>query len=119
LAAVKLYLDQNIDPALAHVLRSKGFDVLSTYESGLAGREDEEQLEYAISQKRALLTFNAKDFAPLAEIFYEQEKEHFGIILSAQYGVPFKELVHLTSNLLQKTQQEDLMNCVVWLQSYR
>lgn len=119
MAAIKLYLDQNIDPALAHVLRSKGFDVLSAYESGLAGKQDEEQLEYAISQKRALLTFNAKDFAPLAEMFYEQGREHFGIILSAQYAVPFKELVHLTSKLLQKTQQDDLMNCVVWLQGYR
>lgn len=46
---VKPYLDENITPVLASVLRGRGYDVVRAQEVGMRGKKDEEQLEYAIS----------------------------------------------------------------------
>ena len=119
MAGVKLYLDENVEPALAHVLRERGFDVISAHEMDLTGKTDQDQLEFAISQKRAILTFDSKDFAPLAEKYYKNKRDHYGIILSAQYNITLKELISLSTNLLNKLHQNDLKNIVVWLQSFR
>ena len=114
---VKLYLDENIDPALAVVLRSRGYDVISAHEVGMRGKTDEEQLNYAISERRALLTFNAKHFAPLAKKYFESNREHFGIIVSKAKGL--SEMIRLTLNLLNRERAENLKNIYTWLQNYK
>ena len=114
---MKLYLDENLPPTLAVVLRSRGYDVVSAHEVGMRGKTDEEQLEYAAAQGRVLLTFNARHFAPLAKRYFEQGREHPGIVAST--SVELRELVRLTTNLLERAKPEDLKNSFVWLQSYR
>jgi uncharacterized protein with PIN domain len=117
LAEVKLYLDENIPPALAVILRSRGYDVVSAHEVDMRGKKDEEQLEYAIAQGRVLLTFNVRHFAPLAKSYFEQGREHPGIVVSTD--VELRKLIRLTTNLLEREKPEDLKNGFVWLQSYR
>ena len=114
---VKLYLDENITPTLAVVLRGRGYDVVSVHEVDMRGKNDEEQLEYAISQGRALLTFNARHFAPLAKRYFEAGREHFGIVVSKVIDLP--EMIRLTIKLLNRAQTEELRNSFRWLQSYR
>ena len=63
--ALKLYLDEDVDPHLATALRNRGFDVVSALEIGLCGKTDREQLEYSASENRTLVTFNIRDFAKL------------------------------------------------------
>lgn len=110
-------MDENVDPALAIVLRSRGHDVVSTHEIGMRGRTDEEQLEYAISERRALLTFNAKHFAPLAKKYFENNREHSGIIVSKVQDLP--GIIRLTLNLLNRERAENLKNIYTWLESYK
>lgn len=52
-----LLLDEDIHFDLAHALRVRGFDAVHTQELERKGRPDEDQLEYAASQQRCLLTF--------------------------------------------------------------
>lgn len=54
--AVKLYVDEDIRPLLAEVLRQRGYDVKSAVEEGLMGLSDEEQILQAAKEERALLT---------------------------------------------------------------
>ena len=81
MAEIKIYLDEDISPVIANVLRSRGYDVISSHEVNMNGKGDKEQLDYAIQNERVLLTFNARHFAPLIEEYYQKGKEHFGIIV--------------------------------------
>ena len=91
---LRVYLDEDVDPLLADVLRSEGFDAISAKEAGRTHQRipDEEQLAYAASVGRAIVSHNIKDYSPLAVIWAESGRNHFGIILSRQR--PLGELVH-------------------------
>lgn len=117
MAQVKLYLDEDITPVIATVLRSRGYDVVSAHEVDMKGKGDEEQLDYARQNSRALLTFNARHFAPLAERYYEKRKEHFGIVVSKKTDL--SEMIKLLVNMIKRTTSEELKNSFMWLQSFR
>jgi hypothetical protein len=59
---------------------------LTTQAAGLDTASDEEQLAFATSQSRAILTFNICDFAPLHEQWTSSNRPHGGIIVSRQLG---------------------------------
>src|SRR6185295_18190423 len=83
---VRLYLDRHIHTRLADDLVHRGFDCLTTQEARLDTASDEEQLAFAASQSRAILTFNIRDFAPLHEQWTASSRPHSGIIVSRQLG---------------------------------
>lgn len=64
---IRLFTDEMINPRLARRLRAAGYDVESCRQAGRSSRgiPDEQQLEYASEQARAVLTFNATDFERL------------------------------------------------------
>lgn len=117
MAEIKLYLDEDISPEVAVVLRSRGYNAVSAHEVGMRGKGDEEQLEYAIRNGRVLLTFNTRHFAPIAEEFYLKGKEHCGIVVSKKIGL--KEIIKLTANMINKAGSDDLKNLFDWLQNYK
>jgi uncharacterized protein DUF5615 len=49
---IELYLDEDVDVLIADLLRARGFKVTTTQEIGKLGKDDEEQLEYAVTQRR-------------------------------------------------------------------
>lgn len=55
---IKFLADENISPLTANYLRSLGYDVLTVAECGLVSKPDEEIVEYALSEDRAILTFD-------------------------------------------------------------
>src|SRR5262245_32050035 len=83
---VRLYLDRHIMTRLALDLRGRGFDVLTTEEAGQDTADDPEQLAFATTAGRAILTFNIRDFAPLHEQWQAAGRPHAGIIVSQQLG---------------------------------
>ena len=115
--AIKLYLDEDIDPLLAEVLRDRGLDCISTHESGNRGRADLDQLVFATRQGRAILTFNVKDFVRLAQEFDASGKSHKGIIVSDQPS--FRELLRRILVLLHRYANKDLTDKLLWLQDYK
>ena len=60
-----LLTDENIDPEVVVYLRSEGFDVVDVLESGWAGMDDEQILDIAHDQGRAVVTHDS-DFGTLA-----------------------------------------------------
>jgi hypothetical protein len=115
MAAPKLYLDENLSDRLAFALRKKGYDVIHAREAGRIGRAfpDEAQIEYAASQKRAILTFNWVEFEALAVKWFKEGKEHWGIIVSREH--PLKELIRRVADFLKDNQAEDLKNQLRYL----
>jgi uncharacterized protein with PIN domain len=77
----RLYLDEDTLPELAALLRDRGYDVLSAHDIGALGITDEEQLAIAISERRAIVSSNRRDFARLATHCSENGIEHWGIVL--------------------------------------
>ena len=57
---IRLYFDQDsARHSLARELRFRGADGITAMEAGMAGRPDEQQLERATSNGRALYSFNS------------------------------------------------------------
>jgi predicted nuclease of predicted toxin-antitoxin system len=63
---VKLYLDENLSPRIAELLRARGLDVTSAHETGNTQLADSAQLRYATHQERAIVTCDVADFVALA-----------------------------------------------------
>jgi len=109
----KLLLDEHIWAYLAKILREQGFDVIHVTEVDLVATTDEKIMEYAVDKHRAVMTFNIKDFVPLAVQYYEDGKEHYGIVVSNQLSRG--ELQRRVVKLLKSITAEELMNTVRYL----
>ena len=73
----RLYSDEDFVYAVSEGLRALGHDVLTVQDAGNAGIDDDAvQLQIAIEQDRAIVTFNRWDFVWL----HRQSKNHKGII---------------------------------------
>lgn len=62
----------------------RGYKVQTTQEAGRLTTGDAEQLAYALSQRRAMLTHNRDDFARLAEEYFAEGRKHYGIIIAVR-----------------------------------
>ncbi|MBD2326709.1 DUF5615 family PIN-like protein [Alkalinema sp. FACHB-956] len=79
-----LYTDEDMSALVATLLRSRGLEVTTVPEQATLGKTDREQLEFAASLRRCLVTHNRVDFERLHLQFLEDGKEHCGIIVVPQ-----------------------------------
>jgi predicted nuclease of predicted toxin-antitoxin system len=117
MAAVSLYLDEDVRVLLAEVLRSRGYDAGHALEFNRCGKSDEEQLAYAARRGMAILTHNVRDFVLLDKLYRAQNKNHSGIILSGQ--LPFNELLKRVLKLLSAFTADNLKNKLIWLSDFK
>jgi hypothetical protein len=77
------YFDEDQNVRIAARLSRAGFDVLTARDAGRAGRgvSDEDHLRFAAELGRALVTTNARDFAPIFDEWWQKGRNHAGIIL--------------------------------------
>lgn len=78
----KVYADEDVDILVAHLLVARGFDVKTARELAMLGKSDPEQLEFAVSLKRCLLTHNRLDFERLHTSYITNNKSHQGILIA-------------------------------------
>lgn len=114
---MNFYLDEDIKPLLADMLRNRGIDCLAAREAGTLGQSDHEQLTFATFHNRAIITFNIVDYLGLAVTWAAESREHAGIIVSDQ--LPLPELLRRLLRLIAHHQDQDLHNQVLWLQNYK
>ena len=77
---MKLYLDENLSPRIADLLRTRGLDAVSAHEAGNTQLDDRAQLDYAVREGRALVTCDVGDFIALAGEMIAANAEHAGIV---------------------------------------
>jgi len=113
---IKVYLDEDVPEAVALALRLRGFDVLTTREADNKGLTDRQQLDFASSVGRILLSHNIADFARLHLECVKEGVDHHGLILSRQ--VPVGMLVKGLSRLLSQASSIGFRNRVLWLSDW-
>jgi predicted nuclease of predicted toxin-antitoxin system len=117
---VRLYFDRHIMARLAVDLRGRGYDVLTTEEAGKDTASDEEQLTFATTENRAILTFNIRDFAPLHEACQAAARPHAGILVSQQFGSRhYGLLLQRMLRLLNHFTAEEMIGNFVHLEQFK
>ncbi|PZO38971.1 MAG: hypothetical protein DCF21_13640 [Leptolyngbya sp.] len=81
-----LYTDEDVANLVATLLKSRGFDVSTTAEAKNSGCLDPEQLTYAATEHRCILTHNRVDYERLHLTYLQTGQHHFGIIITPQHN---------------------------------
>ena len=124
---IKIYTDEDVNPIIAAHLRRDGYDALSAHDAERVnqGIPDDEQLEYANQQDRAIFTFNVADyielFASLTDDFVlrdvqwkAKDKIHRGIIVCRRIE-NIGELIRRLKRHIDTVPPEVQNNLLLWL----
>ena len=101
---MKLYLDEDISPKVAEILRKKGMDVVSAHETGMLETSDNEQLAFAATEGRVMVTRNRDDFITLSVQFFEDLKPHNGLII-VPHSIPGSDFSKLATLLMKYSKE--------------
>lgn len=78
---MKFYLDEDLSPRVAEILRGMGCAARSTQEAGNREADDEWQLEYAARIGHLLVTRNRNDFIALTAQFFGENRPPAGVLI--------------------------------------
>ncbi len=108
---MKVLLDENITQKSIPVLEKYGHDVIHVLNRFEAGKSDEDVLQLALDEKRALITLNGKDFVILIPPRTELEL-HYGLIWLKGFQVTRKtyEKVMDIIGIFLKSRGESIKN---------
>ncbi len=114
---MKVYLDENLSPDIAGILRQRGVDAISAYGVGNVQLDDRAQLAYATREGRAIVTANVADFLALSHQAVRTNTEHGGIILipSSFRGDEFRAIADGVSEVLGQY-PKGLSGSVIYIQ---
>lgn len=118
---MRLLLDEHYANEISERLRRAGFDAETVSERELKGIDDAPLLDLCDREARALLTNNVRDFVPLARSWAAAGRDHAGLLLTSDAGLPrhkgtIGRYVSLLSAIMEAHPAERaLANQVRWL----
>ena len=108
-----IYLDEDVSVLVAQLLKGRGFDAVTTRDKGMLTKPDEDQLAYAVSLERCILTHNRADFEHLHAQYLESSQFHWGIIISSQRS-PY-EITRRLTILLNNLTADEIANQLLYI----
>jgi predicted nuclease of predicted toxin-antitoxin system len=78
---MKFYLDEDLSPTIAEIMRRLGTDAITAHDVGMTGTADEEQLDLAAAQGRCHVTRNRNDFILISRMCLDSSQPHCGVII--------------------------------------
>ena len=106
---LKIYSDESVNIEIIEAIKERGINAWSARDVGNLGLTDEEQLEYAYSERVCIFTTD-DDFLKIAKTWNNQGKVHYGII----YVHPLKmsvgeciEAIELIAKVLDVGEMKD------------
>jgi hypothetical protein len=107
---IRFHLDESCSSAVAQGLRRRGIDVTTTHEEGLRSTSDEDQLAFAHTQGRVILTHDS-DYVKL----HRNGVGHSGILYCLQRRRSIGELVRLLTLAWDSSEPSDYHNQLKYL----
>ena len=114
---IRVYLDENVDINLAVRLIRHGYNAVTALDVGNLGNSDEEQLEYAANNGRAILTHNRKHFRRLHRGWTRRAQHHCGVIVAVRLNL--NELERRMLNLLRRVSADTARDNLLSLSDFR
>ena len=114
---MRLLLDEMYPSLIARELRARGHDVVSVHESPGRGTSDEEVLDHARSEERAVVTENVRDYRPLAEALLASGNSHAGLVFTTSRRWPRTDpgsLITALDTLITSTPHQPV-DAEIWL----
>ncbi|TVQ10994.1 MAG: hypothetical protein EA368_06380 [Leptolyngbya sp. DLM2.Bin27] len=108
-----LYLDEDVNVLVADLLEARGFDVLTVRDAKQLRASDENQLAYAVSQSRTLVTHNRADFEALVQSYFESGQMHYGVIFAVRRSP--QEIARRLLAILNQVTAEEMQNQVRYI----
>ena len=107
---IKFHLDENVNNAVADGLKRRRVDVTTTSQVGLMGVSDLEQVEFALSENRAIFTHDDD----LLKI-HQKGIEHAGIIYCNQNIRSIGDIIRGLILIWEVLEPEELKNEIEFL----
>ncbi len=108
-----IYTDEDVSRLVATLLKARGFDVTTTSEQGMLSQSDSQQLAYAASVERCLLTHNRVDFERLHLEYMTEGRQHSGIIVAPQNNA--YEIAQRVAILLNTLTADEIANQLLYV----
>lgn len=114
--AIRLYLDEDVHQFIADALRLRGWDALTTHEAGRRRADDLQQIEFAASIGRTIVSYNSSDFPRLHDEIIGRSDSHAGIIVGTQDDSSrnFRALLNILNTLSADEIRDQLLYLNNW-----
>jgi predicted nuclease of predicted toxin-antitoxin system len=108
-----LYLDEDVNVLVADLLQARGFDVITARDAGQLHATDAQQLAYAVTQARTLVTPNRTDFEELVQSYFDSEQMHYGVIFAVRRSP--QEIAQRLLAILNQVTSDEMQNQVRYI----
>jgi uncharacterized protein with PIN domain len=107
---IKFHLDESVSNAIAFGLRRRGIDVTTTPEVGLISASDREQIAFALSENRIVITHD-DDFV----VLHRSGINHARIAYCDQKRRSIGEILNTLILIWEALEPEDMTNKIEFL----
>lgn len=111
---LKIYVDENVNPAIVNGLRRRGVEAWSAGEAGNLGLSDEEQLEYAAKEHAVFFTHDT-DLISISNQWIVSGKAHWGIIYVHQDSLSIGQCIYRLKDYADLLEPDEMKNRLEFL----
>lgn len=110
---IDLYLDEDVHVLVAVLLRHYGYSAITTRDAGNLMASDDDQMAFAVENKRTIVTHNRVDFENLAQKYFVNGRDHTGMIIAVR-RTPY-EIAKRILKILDEVTGDEMINQIRYI----